>query len=158
MHLLWWFTVQVLTSVLVSDLSNVAGHVSAEACTQVQLLYVMNPPIWDWKKILLCENIAICLVLHFLMSCKMAPLVVLHPLYPVCMKIRQRHITAIGMEMSQIVQSSNRYCFNSNSNLLIPKSYATSSQNQVIAHRAKKLQSFTTTDPEFFKCNTKLWA
>lgn len=44
-HLLWWFTVQVLTSALVSDLSNVAGHVSAEACTQVQLLYVMNPLI-----------------------------------------------------------------------------------------------------------------
>lgn len=137
MHLLWWFTIQVSTSMLVGDLSNVAGHVSAEACTQVQLLYVMNLTL---KKILLCENIAICLVLHFLMSCKTAPLAVLHPFYPVCMKIGQRHIMAIGMEMSYIVQSSNRFCFNSNSNLLlIPKSYAASSQNQVIVHRTTKI-------------------
>jgi len=31
------------------------------------------------------------------------------------MKIAQRHIMAIGTEMSQIVQSSNRFCCNSNS-------------------------------------------
>ena len=139
MHLLWWFTVQVSTSMLVGDLSNVAGHVISWSM-HPGTTSDCEPPDLRLKKIQLRENIAICLVLHFLMSCKTAPLAVLHCFYPVCMKIGQRHVMAVGMEMSQIPQSSNRLCFNSNSNpVLIPKSYATSSQKQVIAHRATKI-------------------
>lgn len=79
-HLLWWFPIHVSTSTPVSDLKNCRSRIS----------WSMNPgttsacdesPDLGLKNILLFENIAICLALHFLMSCKTVSLAVLHTFY-----------------------------------------------------------------------------
>lgn len=109
------------------------------------------------KNILLCENIAICIALHFLMSCRTAPLAVLHPFYPVCINIGQRHVTAVGMERNQIVQSPNRFSIIQ----ILPcclflKAMPLLHKIKLLPTEPPKLHSFAITDTEFFKCNTKL--
>lgn len=134
-HLLRWFTVQVLTSLLVRDLSYLQA--SAEVYAQIQLPYMMNP-LPEAEKVQLGENITSCSELHFLISCKTAPLATLHPFYPVCMKIGQRCIMAIGTETSQKIQSSNRFCCNSDPFLLLIRKIHATPQNQVV-HMATKV-------------------
>lgn len=109
------------------------------------------------KNILLCENIAICLALHFLTSCKTAPLAVLHHFYPVCINTGQRHVTAVGMERNQIVQSPNRFSIIQ----ILPcclflKAMPLLHKIKLLPTEPQKLHSFAITHPEFFKCNTKL--
>lgn len=158
MQLLWWFPIHVSTSIPVSDLKNCRSRIS----------WSMNPgttsacdesPDLGLKNILLFENIAICLALHFLMSCKTVSLAVLHTFYPVCMNTGQRHVTAAGTERSQMVQSSNRFSIiQTLTCCLFLKAMPLLHKIKLLPTEPQKLHSFTTTDPEFFKCNTKLWA
>lgn len=155
--MLQWFPIHVSTSLPVSDMKNCRSRIS----------WSMNPgttSICDephdlrLKNILLRENIAVCRALHFLMSCITAPLAILH-FYPVCMSIGQRHVTAAVMERSQIVQSSNRFSI---IQILTCCSFL---KAMPLLHKIKllptepqKLYTFSATDPEFLKCNTKFWA
>lgn len=120
--------------------TKITGQGSAKAWAHVQLLYVSKPLIWDWK-IFYFENTDTCLALHFLMSCKTTPLAVLHLFYPICINTGQRHVTAVDREKSNSSVPKQIFYNSSSTLLLIPKNYATSSQNQVIAQRTTKVTS-----------------
>lgn len=105
------------------------------------------------KNNLLCENISICLALYFLMSCKTALLSSTSPFLSYLYKYWTKTCKVAGMERSQVVQSSNRFSI-----IQIPpchlflKTMPLLHKTKLLLTEPQKLHPFTTTDPEFFKC------
>lgn len=107
------------------------------------------------KNILLFENIAICLALHFLMSCKTVSLAVRHTFYHLyeywtktCNSSWYREKSNGSVLKFSIIQTLT--C------CLFLKAMPLLHKIKLLPTEPQKLHSFTTTDPEFFKCNTKL--
>lgn len=144
---------------LSDDLSNAASHVSAKACTQVQLLYVINPLTETeknslWKRLHLpstpfsdeLQNSSSCSTSLFL-SC----------LYEHWTKTYHGNWYG-GEPNSSVSPQTNFALIQILTCCLFLKAMPLLHKIKLLPTEPQKLHSFTTTDSEFFKCNTKLWA